>query len=81
MGKRSKVPSLKSFRLLPGESWIGGVCAGVAYWLSIPLWIVRLIWGLAFFVYGVGLLPYLALWCFVPSAVETPADFEKRTGG
>lgn len=80
MSKRSDDFSLKSFHLLPGKGWIGGVCAGLAYWLKLPLWLVRLVWGLAFFVYGVGLLPYLALWILVPDAEKTPADYAKRTG-
>ena len=41
---------------------IAGVCAGVANYFDIDPTIVRLIWGVAFFVYGIGLIPYLILW-------------------
>lgn len=80
MSKRSDGFSLKSFRLLPQKEWIGGVCAGLAYWLGAPLWLVRLVWGAAFFFYGVGLIPYLLLWIFVPNAGNLPADYAQRTG-
>lgn len=80
MPKKAADFSLKRFRLLPDEGWIGGVCAGLAYWLSLPLWLVRLVWVVVFFFYGVGLLPYLLLWIFVPNAEKTPADYGKRTG-
>ncbi len=80
MGKRSIDWSLKSFRLLPAKGWLGGVCAGLAYWLNLPLWLVRLVWGVAFFFYGVGLVPYLILWVFVPNAAGVPADYGRRTG-
>lgn len=41
---------------------IAGVCAGIANYFDIDPTIVRLIWGVAFFVYGIGLIPYLILW-------------------
>ena len=77
--KNSPDLSPKNFRLLPGKGWFGGVCAGLAYWLGLPLWLVRLVWGVAFFVYGVGLVPYLVLWMVVPNAAA-PADYGERTG-
>lgn len=45
---------------------IAGVCAGVANSFDIDPTIVRLIWGVAFFVYGIGLAPYLILWFVLP---------------
>ncbi|TYL23874.1 PspC domain-containing protein, partial [Streptococcus pyogenes] len=33
---------------------IAGVCVGVANYFDIDPTIVRLIWGVAFFVYGIG---------------------------
>ncbi len=72
--------SLKSFRRFESRSWVGGVCAGVSYRLSVPLWLVRLIWGLLLLCYGIGFLPYLALWVFVPDADTLPADYVERTG-
>ena len=45
---------------------IAGVCAGVANYFDIDPTIVRLIWGVAFFVYGIGLSPDLILWFVLP---------------
>jgi len=80
MPKNDDMPSLKSFRLLPQKEWIGGVCAGISYRLAAPLWLVRLIWGVLFFCYGIGFWPYVALWIFVPNAEKLPADYTERTG-
>jgi phage shock protein PspC (stress-responsive transcriptional regulator) len=43
---------------------LGGVCAGVANYLNIEAWIVRLI----FIFSGIGFFAYIALWIFVPSS-------------
>ncbi len=45
---------------------IGGVCAGVAEYFNIDPTIVRLIWAIAIFVYGTGLLAYLICWFVIP---------------
>lgn len=45
---------------------IAGVCAGVANYFDIDPTIVRLIWGIAFLVYGIGFIPYLILWFVLP---------------
>ncbi|MEW4354123.1 PspC domain-containing protein [Streptococcus pneumoniae] len=45
---------------------IAGVCAGVANYFDSDPTPIRLIWGIAFFVYGAGLLPYLILWAVLP---------------
>jgi len=71
---------LSGLHCLPQKSWIGGVCAGVAYYLGLPLWVVRLVWGVAFFFYSVGFWPYILLWIFVPNAGKVPDDYAERTG-
>ena len=45
---------------------IAGVCAGIANYFDIDPTIVRLILGVAFFVYGIGFIPYLILWFVLP---------------
>jgi phage shock protein PspC (stress-responsive transcriptional regulator) len=45
---------------------VSGVCAGLAKWLDVDPLLVRLAFVVAFFVYGVGLLPYLILWLLMP---------------
>lgn len=61
--------------------WIGGVCAGFAYWVGVPTWIVRLVLTILTLFYGIGLLPYILLWIFLPTWEESPADFNAVTGG
>jgi phage shock protein PspC (stress-responsive transcriptional regulator) len=57
------------------EKWVGGVCAGIAYSLGIPTWIVRLI---TFLVIMRGLLiVYIILWIFMPRWKQTPEDYKQ----
>jgi phage shock protein PspC (stress-responsive transcriptional regulator) len=70
----------RSFCCITEKEWLGGVCAGVAYWLAVPVWIVRLLWFLVAWCYGAGLLIYLLLWIFVPNAPGLPPDYGERTG-
>lgn len=70
----------RKLRRVTDEEWIGGVCAGFAYWLGFPAWLIRLFWFLAVCSAGVGLVAYVLLWIFMPKWDCTPADFEKVTG-
>lgn len=45
---------------------IAGVCSGLARYFDIDPVIIRVIWAVAVFVYGVGLIPYLIFWLVVP---------------
>jgi len=45
---------------------IGGVCAGLAEYFEMDPTIVRLIFAFAFFVGGVGFIPYIVLWIVLP---------------
>jgi len=45
---------------------IGGVCAGLADYFEMDPTIVRLLFAFAFFVGGVGLIPYIVLWIVLP---------------
>ena len=58
---------------------IGGVCAGIAYWLGCPAWMVRLIWVIAIFTFGAGTGIYILLWILVEKTEKTPIDYDKRT--
>lgn len=71
----------RKLRKVVGRKTIAGVCAGVAYWLGFPTWVVRLAWSLAVICYGVGLLLYILLWIFMPKWEEAPLDYDKITGG
>lgn len=49
---------------------IAGVCSGVATYFDVDPTIVRIIWGIAFFSYGIGLLLYLVCWLLFPKNEE-----------
>ncbi len=71
---------MAKFRRAPaGKRWLGGVCAGLAYTMGAPVWVVRLIVLLTFLFWGVGILPYVLLWIVVPKWPEVPSDFDTRT--
>ena len=68
-------------RRVTGKRWLGGVCAGVGYWLGVPTWMVRLIWAVLLLAYGFGGLMYILFWIFMPAWPAVPADYEERAGG
>lgn len=45
---------------------IGGVCGGIGEYLDVDPVIIRLIWAVAIFIYGTGLLLYLIAWIIIP---------------
>ena len=49
---------------------IAGVCAGVAPYLDMDPTIVRVIWGVLAFCYGVGIVAYIILWIIAPVASD-----------
>ena len=70
----------RKLRLMPNEGWFAGVCAGIAYWVGMPVWIIRLISAIIVLSSGVGFFLYIILWIFLPKWDDTPADFEEITG-
>ncbi|MEX1064242.1 MAG: PspC domain-containing protein [Candidatus Paceibacterota bacterium] len=67
-------------RKVPERKWVAGICAGLAYYIGCPVWIVRLVWFVITLSYGFGLLAYILLWMFLPKWGKTPKDFDKVTG-
>ena len=49
------------------DSWIGGVCGGIARTTGVESWIWRLIFFVLFLFGGTGVLLYILLWIFVPA--------------
>lgn len=45
---------------------LGGVCAGLGEYFDVDVTLVRVLWLLAFFCAGTGLLVYLILWIVLP---------------
>ena len=66
---------MKKFRLLPEPAKaLGGVCAGIAYYIKEPVWVVRLL----AFLLAVGTqfwFVYILMWIFIPEAEEVPEDY------
>ena len=50
---------------------LGGVCAGLAEYFDVDPTIIRVVWLIAVFCGGVGLLLYLILWIVLPLAPAT----------
>ncbi len=57
---------------------IGGVCAGIGHYFGIDRIWVRIIFLFAFFVWGVGFIPYLILWIVIPKAKTTAEKLEMK---
>ena len=60
------VAAINNLRRSLSDRWIGGVCGGIAKLTGIDTWIVRLLFAIAVLFGGVGFIPYLLLWIFVP---------------
>ena len=52
--------------------WFGGVCGGLGELSGIPAWSWRILFVLATFLHGLGLLMYVLLWIFVPIEAAVP---------
>ena len=48
------------------ERMIAGVCGGVAEYLNADPTIIRLLWVVGSFFWGIGIIAYLAAWIIVP---------------
>jgi len=66
-GGAPAVEALNRFRRSRSDSWIGGVCRGLALITGLESWIWRLIFAVMFLFGGAGALLYILLWVFVPS--------------
>ena len=50
---------------------VGGVCSGIANYFDIDIVIVRIVFLILLFSFGVGFIPYIILWIAVPSSATT----------
>jgi phage shock protein C len=48
------------------EKILGGVCGGVGEYFNIDPVIIRLLWVLACFVWGFGIILYIIAWIIIP---------------
>ncbi len=56
----------KKLYLSSTDKKIAGVCGGIAEYFGIDSTIVRVIAIILFCVWGVGLIPYIAIWVLAP---------------
>ena len=59
---------LHRLSLSPTDRVIGGVCGGLGAHTGLPSWAWRVIFCVSVFYFGIGLLFYLLLWIFIPTA-------------
>ena len=50
---------------------VGGVCSGIANYFDIDIAIVRIVFAILFFTFGIGFIPYIILWIAVPSSATS----------
>jgi phage shock protein PspC (stress-responsive transcriptional regulator) len=71
----------KGYRRLyrdPDDKVVGGVCSGISHYIGAdPIWL-RLIFAVAFFVFGSGFVLYLILLVIVPKAKTTSEKLEMK---
>jgi phage shock protein C len=63
----SGMAAVNNLRRSKTDSWIGGVCGGIARVTGVESWIWRLIFFALLLFGGTGVLLYVLLWIFVPS--------------
>ncbi len=56
----------------------GGVCSGIGHYFGIDRIWIRVIFLFAFFVWGVGFIPYIILWIVIPKAKTTAEKLEMK---
>ena len=45
---------------------LGGVCGGLGAYLNLDPVLLRVVWAIAFFFGGVGVLAYIIAWILIP---------------
>jgi phage shock protein C len=55
---------------------VGGVCAGLAEYFGVDVSVVRVVFVLAVFLKGIGIVPYIVLWIVLP---KRPFNFNDPT--
>lgn len=47
-------------------SVLGGVCSGLGNYFSLDPVVIRVLWVISFFGYGLGIFLYILLWVILP---------------
>ena len=64
--KNAVVHWLHALRRSRTDSWLGGVCGGLAPATGLPAWLCRLIFVMLVMCGGTGVMLYLLMWILVP---------------
>ena len=69
----SSTETVRKSRLFRDENHklVGGVCSGIANYFDVDIVIVRIIFLVLLFSFGIGFIPYIILWIAVPSSATT----------
>ncbi|MCU0932807.1 MAG: PspC domain-containing protein [Serpentinimonas sp.] len=60
-------PGARRMRRSRQERWLGGVCSGMARFVGLEAWLMRLLFVALLLMGGFGVLAYVLLWIFMPS--------------
>ncbi len=61
------------------DVWLGGVASGIAAYIDMPAWTIRLAFALLTPFWGGGIAVYILLWILLPEA-KTPSDRLRMRG-
>jgi phage shock protein PspC (stress-responsive transcriptional regulator) len=70
----------KKLRRDPNHKTLGGVCAGLANYFGVDMIIPRVLFLIALFGFGSGLLLYIILWIVIPEATVAEAAEDAPAG-
>lgn len=57
---------------------LGGVCSGLGYYFNMDAYILRIIFLVAFIVFGFGILLYILMWIIIPGAYSREQKREMK---
>ena len=59
-------PGARLMRRSRQERWLGGVCSGMARFVGLEAWLMRLLFVALLLAGGFGIVAYVLLWIFIP---------------
>ena len=68
-----KLTALNGLRRSTSDSWIGGVCGGLAAFTGMDSWLWRLLFALTLLAGGIGFIAYVLMWILVPLDTDVHA--------
>jgi phage shock protein PspC (stress-responsive transcriptional regulator) len=68
---------LRDLKKSATDTKLAGICGGFGEYTPVPSWLWRVIFFVSLFVGGLGLITYILLWLFMPSA-NAPAVRPER---